>query len=299
MKKLLALFVIVLVLAIGAATQTQALNKFLTYSLCDEPIKYRVDTVDPKFNLSREEFSKNINQAAEIWSEAANKNLFVYDPEGELSINLIYDERQTLTNKIGQLEDNLQTDKSSLNPKIEEYEKRSREFKKKVEELNSKVEEWNNKGGAPQDEYKKITQEQQALQNEADQLNAMAQSLNVSTREYNSQVSQLNNTIKNFNAALEERPEEGIYKGPENKIEIYFNINKDELVHTIAHELGHALGLEHVTNSKAIMYSKTNQSLIPTEDDLLILNDLCRERSMFEFIQSYILQISLKFKQVN
>lgn len=39
-------------------------------------------------------------QASQIWSSAEGQNLFVYDPQGDLSINLIYDERQSLTKKI-------------------------------------------------------------------------------------------------------------------------------------------------------------------------------------------------------
>lgn len=292
MKKIFIFIALFILLAIGV-TQVKALNassldNLFSYSICDEPIKYRIDTVDPKFNLSKEQFSLDVNQAAQIWNNEADKNLFIYDPAGDLSINLIYDERQSLNNQIQQLEDTVKSDKQSLNPKVNEYEKLASEFKQKVIELNKKIEEWNNKGGAPPDEYKKIIEEQQSLQSETDRLNSMAKSLNISTQEYNSQVNNLNQTIKTFNNAITERPEEGIFKGPENRIEIYFNISKTELVHTIAHELGHALGLDHLQNPKAIMYSKTNQSIVLSDDDEKALEELCRRHSIFEVIQVYL-----------
>lgn len=300
MKNAIALVVFILVLVISAVVvsgvNVSSFNNFLTYSFCDKPILYRVDTVDPKFNLSRDEFMADINQATEIWNKTTDKNLFVYDPKGDLSINLVYDERQSLTSQINQLENKVQSKRESLNPQVSEYKRLSLDFKQKLSDLNSQIEYWNSRGGAPPDEYAKITAQQQDLQKEADSLNAMAQSLDISADAYNAEVKQLNQTINTFNNTLEERPEEGIFKGPENRIEIYFNISKPELVHTIAHELGHALGLDHVSNPAAIMYPKTSQKIKLTEADIVILEDVCRRYNIFELIE---MRLSLVKNYVN
>ncbi len=262
-----------------------------SFSFCDQPIRYRVDTVDSKFNLSRETFLTDINQAAKIWNSTWGKDLFIYDPKGDLSINLIYDERQSLTNQINQLGNKVQSEKRALNPQFSEYQKLSADFKQKLSDLNSQIEDWNNKGGAPSEEYKKLIQQQQDLQAQASNLNAMAKSLNISANEYNLQINDLNQTIDTFNNALEQRPEEGIFKGPENRIEIYFNINKPELVHTLAHELGHALGMGHVGNPNAIMYAKTSRKIFPTDDDIAILKEACKKYSIFEIIETRLARI--------
>lgn len=300
MKKLIPLIFFVIIAAILAISVKNygvfPLENLFSYSICDRPIHYRVDTVDPKFNLSRDDFQNDISQASKIWSDSINKNLFIFDPKGDLSINLIYDERQSLTSQINQLENSVSSDKQSLNPKVSEYEKQSLEFKNKVDDLNKQIEYWNSKGGAPPDEYKKIVDEQKALQSEANNLNEMAQSLNLSTRQYNLQVNQLNKTINTLNNALEQRPEEGIFKGPENRIEIYFNISKTELIHTLAHELGHALGLMHSNNVNAIMYFSTNQNIVPTDDDRTALQDLCRRHSIIEIINTYVTLVINKYK---
>ncbi len=295
MKKFYIPIIFLIIIAVGAVQLNNlkllSLNKLLYYSICDQPIRYRIDIVDPKFNISEDKFLSNVNQASQIWDDSTNRNLFVYDPKGDLSINLIYDERQYLNTQINQLKNIVSADKQSLNPKVYEYEKQFAEFKQRIENLNKEIEYWNNKGGAPEAEYKKIIEEQKTLQEQANRLNEMVQSLNVSASEYNLQVNNLNKTINTFNNALEQRPEEGVFKGPENRIEIYFNISQDGLIHTLAHELGHALGLGHSQNKKAIMYFKTTQTIIPSIDDKKAVEDLCKERSYIELLKNYFLEI--------
>lgn len=296
MKKIIILFFLSLFIAlflfISNSSADFSLEQIITYSVCDKPIRYRVDTVDPKFNLSREDFLVNISLASKIWDDAASKSLFVYDPKGDLSINLIYDERQSLTNQITELEEDVKSKKQTLKPQISEYQRLSREFKQKAENLNQAIEFWNSQGGAPAQEYQKLLDRQNELKEEAAQLNNMAGNLNLSANQFNDEVNQLNQTISSFNDTLEERPEEGVYKSSENRIEVYFNINQDELVHTLAHELGHALNLRHNSNPKAIMYSKTSQITLPATEDISDLEYVCRKRSKLEFIPNYLMQLA-------
>lgn len=279
MKIILKLFVVIFI----AITVLSQINpavienaKAIIRPVCSEPVGYKIGSIDPQFKMTEKELAAHIDQAAYIWNNAYKKELFVYDPEAELTINMVYDERQSLHSKITQIENTLDTSENSLKPTIEKYEREVAEFKKRLAELNNRIEYWNNQGGAPPEEYEKLTKEQNELRTKADSLNAMAEKLDKSADEYNAQVSQLENTAGKLTEVLETKPEEGTYDARTKTIDIYLIVNKNELIHTIAHELGHALGMDHVTMPKSIMHAQSNTYLAPTAADLAQLQEACK-----------------------
>lgn len=253
-------------------------------SSCDRPTKYRIDIVDPKFNLDREQFVKDVDAASQIWSKVYGKNLFVYDSKGDLSVNLVFDDRSQLKEEITQRENQVKTQESALKPKISDYENQVNAFKQKAADYNTKVNYWNSKGGAPADIYKELNLEQQSLKEQSDRLNALALSLNQTADNFNAQINVLNETVDTFNANLSLQPEEGIFDSKTNTINVYFNVDHFELIHTLAHEFGHALGVEHVTNKEAIMYTFTNQTVTPFPEDISGLQKVCQPKPLWEYL---------------
>ncbi|MEX2013071.1 MAG: matrixin family metalloprotease, partial [Candidatus Levyibacteriota bacterium] len=72
----------------------------------------------------------------------------------------------------------------------------------------------------------------------------------------------------------------GLYDPNNNTITIYFASNYSELIHTLTHEFGHALGMQHVENSQSIMYPYTTSSVTLTPEDLEQLAYVCRKQSL-------------------
>ena len=281
MKKIVSLLIyvaIVVIIFVHAYPEKLNIDKLLHRSPCDTPISYNIGFIDKRFNITTDKLKTNIENAANIWNKAEAKQLFVFDPAGKLQINMIYDERQALTNQINNLEGQLQGGKQALQPQVDQYNMLLADFKIRAQKLNTQIDFWNARGGAPPDEYNQLIQQQQDLQKEADNLNSLAQKLNLQTNDYNNQIVNLNQKIETFNAELEKKPEEGLYIGGENRIEIYFNTNQKELEHTIAHELGHALELDHNNNQNSIMYPYTTETLKPTPEDIVSLNTVCNAR---------------------
>ena len=167
MKKIVSLLIyvaIVVIIFVHAYPEKLNIDKLLHRSPCDTPISYNIGFVDKRFNITTDKLKTNIENAANIWNKAEAKQLFVFDPAGKLQINMIYDERQALTNQINNLEGQLQGGKQALQPQVDQYNMLLADFKIRAQKLNTQIDFWNARGGAPPDEYNQLIQQQQDLQ---------------------------------------------------------------------------------------------------------------------------------------
>ncbi len=297
MKKIL-IFLIVLVISASFGLLFKdplyaTTKSVFYYSPCDYPIPFAIGDIDSKFDITREELLEDTKTAGSIWSGTQGKQLFVYDPESDFTVNMVYDSRQELTSKITKLNDNLKEQQGNIDPKIAEFKKNQAAFEVKVADLNSKVSYWNSHGGAPKDEYDKLVEIQKTLQAEAASLNATASELGQSTQQYNLSAKELNQTIGDYQSVLLTKPEEGLYEqeGKTRKISIYIDIDEKEFLHTLTHEMGHALGLSHNDDKSSIMYPQTTNILKPSNKDIMDLNEICRERTVFEVAYNKVLEV--------
>lgn len=269
---------------------------------CSQIITYRIGTFDTRFAISEEDFKKEIEAASIIWENSAGKDLFKYDPKGKLEINLVYDERQQNTNNIKKMENDITATKStsdsikaeyrSLKAKYDTnskvYDSLLANYNKKKAEYDAEVKYWNEKGGAPKDKYNELQIQKNELIALQDELNAKGKALNASAEVIQALVSKYNYLVEDINQNLDEYNnndfvgsefEEGLYTSDVRgrKIDIYQFTDKEKLLRVLAHELGHALSLDHNSNPDSIMYA-LNESDTKTlsKEDVDSLKNKCR-----------------------
>lgn len=304
------IFIILILLGVGYAYR-MTIKKIVRqqYALiypCSIPITYAVGTVDPQFGVSQKAFIADLAEATAIWEKALNKNLFDYatsTKDANVIVNLSYDARQETTNELGTIDSALQTSTAEFNALKAQYEQQLASFNQAKATIESDVAAYNAKkdsyerdvaasnarGGASKQKFAEleatrnelnseqahISQEQQSIQTQANTVNQTAAQLNVVIKEHNLNV-QTYNTI---GASTGDEFEEGVYVNSpkERTITIFQFSSQTKFIRVLAHEFGHALGLNHVDGSDSIMYKlNSDTNLEPSINDIIALKTLCK-----------------------
>lgn len=268
---------------------------------CTKPIEYSIGSIDPRFGISDSDFINTISEAEKVWEIPSGKNLFQYNTGATFRINLVYDSRQEQTMESKKLEDQLGQLESSHDVLTDEYNSSSAAYRKRIDVYNvalakykdklssysSEVESWNSQGGAPSDVYDKLKKEKKELDSQfaelekeriainklAGRTNDLAQKSNQIADTYNQNL----NTYKDrFGGSVQF--DKGVYDG--QKIDIFQFYEIADLRLTLAHELGHALDIGHLENSKSVMYYLMGDQNMDdpqaTEEDINALRSVCR-----------------------
>lgn len=302
-KNIISLFVLAFVI-LYVHTTLENYWRYLErkYFPCKSPIEYSIGTFDARFGFSKADFLSAMKDAEAIWEKPIGKDLFFYTTSGALKVNLIYDTRQETTKQLQTMGIVVKNDKASYDEVkakyqtiISQYNQEKIDFNSRVSAFESRksayetaVAQANKKGGADKATYARLNTERDYLQKESIALQSLQSKLNADADNVNALVNALNDLAKSLNLKVQDYNnigdnlqgefDEGLYKSDAKgeEIDIYQFENRTKLVRVLAHELGHALGLDHNEDPKAIMYrlnNGINEKL--TNTDLSALKTLC------------------------
>jgi len=270
-----------------------------TAYICPAPLEYRLGDLNDQFGISSTTAIGYITEAEKYWEEATGRELFTYNEEADFTVDFVFDERQEganeqefsktkldskrieseeVRNTIEQLQSSYEGLSRSHSEDINDYEARLTQY-------NQRVAKYNDQGGAPPDIFAELEEEKESLNTISRQLNETANDLNRLVTEINrlgergnDLVNKYNDEVQDYNYRFGHSREftQGDYQG--DNINIYKFSNDNEVISVLTHEFGHALGLGHVEDEKALMYyllEDPNSSPELTTTDLQLFYEVC------------------------
>jgi chromosome segregation ATPase len=271
---------------------------------CNLPRTYQLGDIDDRFNINRQQLSEVLRDVEAIWEKSLNNEILRYDPDGEIIIHLVYSEQQELIDAEQTASKQIATKREQSNNAEKRYKKIRAEFDKKYQELqnvsdrykelidvyNQKGKQFTEDSKLSEEEEKELKERQQQIEQVESERDSLLKIVQKLQRRVNNQSDRVNQIIDQENRLIEKynqqfsgkrKFDQGHYirKNDGEKINLYQFSSKNELKVVLAHEFGHALGIQHGDNPESIMYHLMNKqnwedpSL--TEDELKEFKHRC------------------------
>ncbi len=302
---------ILLVLIAGVVFVFRAPLRVFSYQMVQEvlpcriAIPYTINSIDAGFDVSRADVERAADDAVAVWELVSGRDLFVELATGTpvITVKFEYDVRQETTETLKDLGSQITNTNAKYESAEAEYDaKRSQflqqkaafeatvaRFEQDASAYQKEVDSWNARGGATSAVVKRLNAEKEALQKrqqvitaEQQRVNALADEVNALAKKLNIIAGDINATARTYNkvgAQTGEEFEEGVFesRAGSESITVFEFDSQTRLTRLLAHEFGHALGIEHVDGKESIMY-RLNQSanIVPTKEDIAALNAVCR-----------------------
>ncbi len=264
---------------------TESVRSAITENPCNLPVSYSIGAIDSRFGLEPATVRHAMRDAAAIWEAGTGDAIFFEHQRGngeaDLLVTLVYDRRQqaadarrSAASGLEQARADLEQRQATHDAAIAGLDRDSAHFSEKRRDLErlaadyeQRVQAWNDRRTehtadnhrALEAARTELNAAQQQFEQQRLQLNERSRALNAAAALLQRETDTLNRRIAEYNQAAEALSgfEVATYAehGSERTITVYRLDDPSELTLVLAHELGHALGIDHVDSASAIMAS--------------------------------------------